>query len=109
MVIGHIYSFTWTSREYCTNVATGCFLQGSPCGICGARNNDIVSVLQANSEKGLEKTDGGFLSSVTFVLLIYLFINTRHWKNITFRNVTPCSPVNALTRNGTDIKTGLQI
>jgi len=82
-----------------------CFPQGCPCGICGARSKDIVSVLQANSEKGLKKSDGGFLSVKTFVLLIYLVINTRHWKNITFRNVTPCSQVNSLTKNGTGIKT----
>jgi len=73
-----------------------CFPQGYPCGICGAWSNDIVSVLQANSENGLKKIDGSFLSVVTFVLLIYLVINTHHWKNITFRDVTPCSPVNAL-------------
>jgi hypothetical protein len=85
------------------------FPQRCPCGICGARSNDIESVLQANSKKGLKKSNGGFLSVVTFVLLIYLIINTRHWKNITYRDVTPCSPVNALTRNGTGIKTGLQI
>ena len=52
-----------------------CFPQGCPCGICGARSNDIVSVLQVNSENGLKKSDGGFLSVVTFVLLIYLVID----------------------------------
>jgi len=86
-----------------------CFPQGCPSGICGARSNDIVWGIQANSEKGLKKSDGGFFCVVTFVLLIYLVINTCHWKNITFRDVTPCSPVNALTRNGTGIKTGLEI
>jgi hypothetical protein len=85
------------------------FPQSCPCGICGARSNDIVSLLQANCEKGLKKSDGGFLSVFTSVLLIYLVINTRHWKNITFRDVTPCTEVNALTTNGTGIKTGLQI
>ena len=52
-----------------------CFPQGCPCGICGARSNDIVSVLQANSEKGLKKSDGGFLSVVTFFLLIHLVMS----------------------------------
>jgi hypothetical protein len=82
------------------------FPQGCPSGICGARSNDIVLVIEANSEKGLKKGDGGFLSVVNSVLLIYLAINTCNWKNTTFQNVTPCSPVNALTRNGTGIRTG---